>query len=287
MGKIIKIFVAHHMPWDVYEDDIFVPIQVGKNNSKVDLWILWDNTWDNISYLNDKYSELTQQYWVWKNYDLTNVDYVWFFHYRRFFDYSTGFSSVFNLFNLIKNFWINRQCYNLYREHVNFLSRKNVDFRRIGLKISNYISRTNFDIYLPKSHHALIWKHLCTLHTSNKRIRELIVESIKEMTPLYYTSTIDTIKNYGKQFSVKKYNHRNMFIMNKFYFLKYMDFQFKILFKLYDLLEENNLWFSDSHCGNRTMWYYSESFINFFTAFECKYCGCRVSRDANILFLED
>ena len=72
----LKIFVAYHQPWKVYEDDVFVPIQVWKKESSFDLWILWDDTWDNISYLNDKYSELTWQYWVWKNYDLTDVDFI-------------------------------------------------------------------------------------------------------------------------------------------------------------------------------------------------------------------
>ena len=89
MGKYprIKIFVAHHKPWYVYEDDVYVPIQAGKKNAKIDLWILWDDTWDNISEKNDLYAELTAKYWVWKNYDLSNVDYVWFCHYRRYMTY--------------------------------------------------------------------------------------------------------------------------------------------------------------------------------------------------------
>ncbi len=80
----IKIFVAHHKPWYIYEDDVYVPIQVWKKKSKIDLWILWDDTGDNISEKNDNYAELTAQYWVWKNYDLRDVDYVWFCHYRRY-----------------------------------------------------------------------------------------------------------------------------------------------------------------------------------------------------------
>ena len=69
----IKIFVSHHKAWYIYEDDIFVPIQVWKKNTKVDLWILWDDTWDNISDKNQDYAELTAQYRVWKNFDLSDV----------------------------------------------------------------------------------------------------------------------------------------------------------------------------------------------------------------------
>lgn len=278
----LKIFVAYHQPWKVYEDDVFVPIQVWKKESSFDLWILWDDTWDNISYLNDKYSELTWQYWVWKNYDLTDVDYVWFFHYRRFFTYS---SKITDIFSLIRKFWISRGCYNSYVEHIKFISERGVNFKKLWLEIYDYITKNCFDVYLPKYHYAVSWKYLSKLFTSSKNIRELILESIKQTAPLYYSSAVDTVKGY-ESFMIHKYNHRNMFIMNKAYFYKYMEFQFNVLFKLYQLLKENKLDKFDNN-WKRIMWYYSESFINFFTAFEEKYCGCKVSRDANILFLEN
>ena len=114
----IKIFVAHHKPWYIYEDDVYLPIQVWKKNAKVDLWIIWDNTWDNISDKNSSYAELTAQYWVWKNYDLSDVDYVWFCHYRRYMTYcykpnifNYTFNKVFNdkmiykFFNLSISFY--------------------------------------------------------------------------------------------------------------------------------------------------------------------------------------
>ena len=84
----IKIFVTHfNKPDYIYKDDIFIPIQAWKKNATIDLWIQWDDTWDNISEKNPQYAELTTQYWVWKNYDLSNVDYVWFCHYRRYMTY--------------------------------------------------------------------------------------------------------------------------------------------------------------------------------------------------------
>ncbi|MBQ9554583.1 DUF4422 domain-containing protein [bacterium] len=36
---------------------------------------------------NQDYAELTAQYRVWKNFDLSDVDYVGFCHYRRYFSW--------------------------------------------------------------------------------------------------------------------------------------------------------------------------------------------------------
>ena len=80
----IKILVAQHKAANVFKNDVYTPIQVGKAISKVDLGILGDDTGDNISKLNPFYSELTAQYWGWKN--LNNVEYIGLSHYRRYFE---------------------------------------------------------------------------------------------------------------------------------------------------------------------------------------------------------
>lgn len=81
----IRILVATHKPGLVYKDDIFIPIQVGKANAKIDLGGLGDDTGDNISTKNPNYCELTALYWAWKN--LHDVDYIGLCHYRRYFDF--------------------------------------------------------------------------------------------------------------------------------------------------------------------------------------------------------
>lgn len=81
----IKILVAHHKPGYVFENDMFLPIQVGKAISNVDLGIQGDDTGDNISNLNPYYCELTAIYWAWKN--LKDIDYIGLSHYRRYFDF--------------------------------------------------------------------------------------------------------------------------------------------------------------------------------------------------------
>ena len=87
MNKKLTIFVACHKPVEVITNDIYIPIHVGRVNSrfKVEMSsMIGDDTGDNISVKNPFYSEMTAQYWVWKNY--TASEYIGFCHYRRYFD---------------------------------------------------------------------------------------------------------------------------------------------------------------------------------------------------------
>lgn len=82
----IKILVAcHKADPNIRQDDIYMPIQVGKAlHPDLDLGFQCDNTGDNISEKNGSYCELTALYWAWKN--LKDVDYIGLCHYRRYFD---------------------------------------------------------------------------------------------------------------------------------------------------------------------------------------------------------
>lgn len=80
--KKIKIIVATHKKYEMPNDDMYIPIQVG-SEGKESLGYLCDNSGkDNISYKNAFYSELTGLYWAWKNID---ADYIGLVHYRRYF----------------------------------------------------------------------------------------------------------------------------------------------------------------------------------------------------------
>ena len=73
--KDIKVIIATHKSYQMPSDDMYLPLHVGAEG-KNDLGYTKDNTGDNISDRNSQYAELTAQYWVWKNYDLSDVDYV-------------------------------------------------------------------------------------------------------------------------------------------------------------------------------------------------------------------
>lgn len=88
----IKILVCYHKPYHLYQNDIYLPIQVGKARNNVDLGIQTDdslngNPCDNISHLNHLYCETTAMYWAWKNIRILypDIKYVGLCHYRRYF----------------------------------------------------------------------------------------------------------------------------------------------------------------------------------------------------------
>ena len=77
----IKILVATHKPYWMPDDDVYLPIHVGKAGQK-DIGFIGDDTGENISYKNANYCELTGMYWAWKN---LQADYIGLCHYRRYF----------------------------------------------------------------------------------------------------------------------------------------------------------------------------------------------------------
>ena len=82
--KSIKIFVSHRIDIDSFQipNPIFVNVLCGAYRPHKDNGLIGDNTGDNISELQPYFSELTVQYWAWKNQD---ADYYGLCHYRRLF----------------------------------------------------------------------------------------------------------------------------------------------------------------------------------------------------------
>ncbi|MDD6827274.1 MAG: DUF4422 domain-containing protein [Oscillospiraceae bacterium] len=89
----IKIIVAAHKPYRMPQDDIYMPVHVGRalndgwQQTELAAWA-GDNTGDNISGKNKNYCELTALYWAWKN---LKADYLGLAHYRRYFKGETGY----------------------------------------------------------------------------------------------------------------------------------------------------------------------------------------------------
>jgi hypothetical protein len=83
----IKILVCTHKAGEFPNDDIYLPLHVGKALSNIDLGIQGDDTGDNISVKNKSFCELTGLYWAWKNIKTIypNIQYIGLCHYRRYF----------------------------------------------------------------------------------------------------------------------------------------------------------------------------------------------------------
>lgn len=79
-----KIIVCYHKPCQIFENDVLLPLQVGRKIATSEVpYISGDNTGDNISHKNASYCELTGMYWLWKNMEADNYG---LFHYRRLLD---------------------------------------------------------------------------------------------------------------------------------------------------------------------------------------------------------
>ncbi len=81
--KKSTLFIITHKAFSIDYLDNYVPIQVGKNNTKLELGYISDDTGINIAEKNKNYCELTGIYWALHNYELT--DFIGLVHYRRFF----------------------------------------------------------------------------------------------------------------------------------------------------------------------------------------------------------
>lgn len=80
--KDIKIIVATHKKYQMPENSMYYPIQVGAKGKESLGYELTDDTGENISEKNPFFCELTGLYWAWKNLD---ADYIGLCHYRRYF----------------------------------------------------------------------------------------------------------------------------------------------------------------------------------------------------------
>ncbi len=78
----VKIFTMTHKKFQEPEDDVYVPLHVGRAGNE-DLGYQGDDVGDSISQWNRYYGELTGIYWAWKN--ETEADIIGICHYRRFF----------------------------------------------------------------------------------------------------------------------------------------------------------------------------------------------------------
>ncbi len=82
MSGNIKLLISYHKKSEILKSEILTPIHVGAKNSSLHLDMIRDDEGDNLSEKNDRYCELTAQYWAWKNLE---ADYYGFMHYRRQF----------------------------------------------------------------------------------------------------------------------------------------------------------------------------------------------------------
>jgi hypothetical protein len=219
MNPKIKILVATHKPISEVENDIFIPIQVGKaiNDFVIKDSYFLDNTQDSISNKNKTFNELTALYWAWKN--MSDYNFIGLAHYRRFLDihYKKPFFKKENkqiLTNVVKE--------------SSKLQRLN-DVNETTDKIIGYLD--SYDILVAKPAFCSINNEPTSIAADYKHnhIASDWDTCISILTTKFpeYTKSVDLYLNTNNKFYIA-----NMFISKKELFTNYCEWLFEILFEL-------------------------------------------------------
>ncbi len=245
----IKIYIPYHKAFPVkLESEIFTPIHVWKKLSNINLNIIWDDSWDNISNLNKEFCELTAMYWVWKN--QIKTDYIWFFHYRRFlwFEQKTWNKTI----DILNKIWLLKLISsNPYRYSFETNSlKKDIEWYDIILPKTKIINKTIFDSY-KEAHYE---KDLIELSNI-----------IKKKFPNYWNS-VDKIFFKKNNLIFSRIHLLNIFIMKQVFFNEYMNFLFSCLFELKNKINIDN--YDDYQ--KRFFWFLAERMLDVYIDFKNK-----------------
>ena len=192
--KNIKIIVATHKKYQMPEDKMYIPVQVGAEGKEKIEGYQPDNVGENISNKNPYFCELTGLYWAWKNMD---SDYIGLVHYRRYFTESGKIPKDENSkFNILLN-----------KEEV---EKKLEDADVILPQKRKYYIENLYDHYK----HTM---YIEPLDETRKIIEEKYPEYLEEFDKLH------------KRTSAHMFN---MFIMKKEILNEYCNWLFDILFEL-------------------------------------------------------
>lgn len=194
----INILVAQHKKSYIVDSNILKPITCGvyKESNK-----LSDGTGDNISQLNNKYCELTAQYWAWKN---LKSDYYGFFHYRRFLSFNENSKLISYTYPCMDEHFINETC------------------------LSDEIIKkivVNYDIIVPApiklEENSIYSQYKSSINHNIKDLDEILKILLKKF-PEYKKSV-----NYVKK--SKNFYSGNIYIMKKELFFNYCSWLFPLL----------------------------------------------------------
>lgn len=201
------IFSVYHKPAPYVINDVFKVIKVGPNQEDFIPEGIGDNAGDNITDKNPVFAEMTAQYWVWKNVDLSDAPFIGFSHYRRHFDLDSKFA---------------------VHGRTTISSDKMSLFLRTEqeAKIQDYLRK--YDAIVIKANvlrGTSIAKHYQTRHLA--RDWDQMIQIIKELYPDYFQTASKLFRKRWVDFY-----QCNMFILRIEEFRKYMSWIFSILFKI-------------------------------------------------------
>ena len=243
----VKILISYKEEHPIIKSEILVPIQTGREIADRNFdGMIGDNTGENISLLNDKYNELSAQYWAWKNQDvLGNPKYVGFMHWRRHFLFDESLPRP-------ERRWLFKGDYyefgRLDEDYLRYFSDE---------KICEVLD--DYDIILPKAYdynnyrYKSIRENYQVQPGQHMENYELMLSILRVDFPEY--------KEAVEKFEKGRYEYLcNMFVMRKDIFDEYSEFLFKVLEKIDALIDYSHY----SWQGYRTLAYLGEMLLNIF-----------------------
>lgn len=197
MSKTVILVCAHKRD-ECLDTPPYMPIQVGKAISGVDLGFTGDDTGDNISARNRNFCELTAHYWAWKN--LRGVDYIGLCHYRRYFDFGSDLCNV-----------------------VTAPTRRFFDSPHPVPDFDALFSRCDIVMSKPKPYPYNLYRDYSRCH--RREDLDTLRDIVAELTPDYVEAFDEVF------FRNNRLSHFNMFVMPWSRFEEYSEWLFTILFE--------------------------------------------------------
>lgn len=233
MQTNIKLAVCYFMPEKNYlKNDYCIPIQLGPEETGLDLGIEKDNHGDNRSEKHPYYSEYSGIYWLWKN---TKAEYKGMLHHRRCMteeNVSVG--------SIIKHI-----SKSIIYEPINVFSHKPYTYQRVVncnsdeqyyAKVNTFIKnlplllkRGNYDIVVPKRY--------LYYHTNVKEaFDEVVTRAIQKcLDNIFETKYPQFKKYYHSTLHSRKLYYSNIHIMKNNCFEEFCRFTFGV----FDCLEKS------------------------------------------------
>ena len=207
--------------------DIYVVSQkpINLHNSTCLRWI--DPNLDNGINISQKYNycELRAQYFVWKNINYNDDDYVGFFHYRRYLSFQNSlFKSNRKILPYIIKEKPNFDCYTKDRV------KKILGDVDVIAPVIEYTGDSVYDRYITSKNH---YKETLDI------VEQIIKKEYPEIFPFYFRY----MNGYGEYYG-------NIYLMKWKYFREYCKFLFDVLEK-YDEISENIYERSNGYVGER------------------------------------
>lgn len=274
--KNIKIFVSLRtdMQSELIDNKLYYPIRCGaffdKNNSNIP----GDNTGDNISKKKPFYSELTVQYWAWKN---VEADYYGLCHYRRYLSFSNKtFPIKKDLPGGLHNFVI--ADVGIPREFLKYGLLDEQRMREIICKNDLIISEGFLVKDCIKAFHGHgnkvkdWWNTVDRIFIEKENIERLRAV-LKDKYPQY-------LEDFDEYMNNERFLGYNCFIMKREYFFELCEFEFNILFELEKNINMDNY----SETLNRTLAYFSEILYSVWVYHKRKHFNIKVEERQLVLF---